>query len=184
MKPTDTLRDEHRSVAAVAAVAERQVKLIQAGERPDIGDLEHIIDFFRFFTVACHEPKEEDILFSRLHRCGVSRDKGPLAEMMEEHAELRQLLTRIGHLLPPARSGDDEALAALAGYLHKYDELVISHMAAEEEQIFPLMESSLGESDIEYLTEEFGTVAEHESDLGLHEFYMDLARQLTGTTQE
>ena len=41
-------------------------------------DVDRLLDFFRYFTNSCHEPKEEDLLFTALHRRGLAWEGYPL----------------------------------------------------------------------------------------------------------
>ena len=76
--------------------------MLEAGERlmraeagPDEDLLRKLLDYLTTYTDGCHNKKEEDHLFPLIERRGVPREDGPLAVMLSEHEQSRELLTQL-----------------------------------------------------------------------------------------
>lgn len=180
MESVEILKREHRSVLLVAEAARRALGGV--GDLPEIGttEVERLLDFFRYFTNSCHDPKEEDLLFTALHRRGLAWDDYPLRQLVREHQEMRVVLDSASDWLPLVRAGDTTALLSLVHDLKVYLDLLERHIAAEEEAVFPLVQDLLTMRDLEELSEAFAAIACEELEEGVHAYYADLAHELTG----
>lgn len=181
MESVEILKREHRTVLLVAKAARRDLE--GAGETHEIAadEVEQLLDFFRYFTNSCHDPKEEDLLFTALHRRGLSWDDYPLRELVRAHEERRVVLDSASDWLPLVRAGDSTATLPLLHDLKIYLDLVERHIAAEEETIFPMLQKLLTARDLEELSDAFAAIACEELQEGVHAYYTDLARELAGT---
>ena len=183
MEPVEILKREHRTVLLVAEAARRALE--GAGETHTIAEdeLEQLLDFFRYFTNSCHDPKEEDLLFTALHRRGLSWEDYPLRELVREHEEMRVILDSASDWLPQVKAGDRAAALPLTHDLETYLDLVERHIAAEEASVFPLVPELLTTRDMEELSEAFAAIACEELEEGVHAYYTDLAQELAGTAR-
>lgn len=176
------LKREHSLVRLVVEAARRN--LPPEGDEVVALDLDRVtqlLDFFHYCSDACHDPKEEKLLFDALHRRGLAWNAYPLRELMEGHAELNVILQSVGDWLPPLRTGDRVARLALLHDLHLYLTMLDEHMALEESVLFPLTLRILEPEDLERLRDDFAAVACDELDSGAHAYYADLAQTLAGT---
>ena len=181
MESVEILKREHRSVLLVVEAARRD--LGGAGDMPEIAEseVERFLDYFRYFTNSCHDPKEEDLLFTALHRRGLAWDDYPLRELVRQHQEMRVVLDSASDWLPLVRAGDTTALLSLAHDLKIYLDLLERHIAAEEEAVFPLVLDLLTAPDLKELSDAFAAIACEELEEGVHAYYTDLAHELAGT---
>jgi hemerythrin-like domain-containing protein len=180
VESVEILEREHRTILLVVKAARRHLK--GAAETHEIAEdeMERFLDFFRYFTNSCHDPKEEDLLFTALHRRGLSWDAHPLRELAREHEEMRIVLDSASDWLPLVRAGDSAATLPLLHDLEIYLDLVERHIAAEEEALFPLVQERLTARDLEELSGAFAALACEELEEGVHAYYTDLAHELTG----
>ena len=180
MEAVEILKREHRTVLLVAEAARRDLEV--AGEAHEIAtdEAERLLNFFRYFTNSCHDPKEEDQLFTALHRRGMSWDVSPLRELAREHHEMRVILDSASDWLTLVRAGDTTAMRPLVYDLEAYLDLLERHIAAEEAAIFPKVHEILTAHDLEELSDEFAAIACEELEEGMHAYYSDLAFELVG----
>ncbi len=176
-RPTETLQKEHKICYLVVAAARRRSASVRGGDEfyPDI--LQQLIDFLHYFD-ACHDHKEESLLFAKLFERGMSSSTGVLAEMMQDHDELRTRLETIGDDLPRARSGDRRAITELLDKVDAYLKLLEDHMHKEDDVLFPMVGHVLTHHDLEELARQYESVESQEIIEGVHEKYFELAHEL------
>ena len=183
MEPVEILKREHRTVLLVVGAARRDLEVADETRGIAEVEVEQLLDFFRYFTNSCHDPKEEGLLFTALHRRGLSWDDSPLRELVREHHEMRVVLESAYDWLPPAEAGDSTAVMSLVHDLTVYLDLLERHIAAEEEAIFPIVQELLTARDLEELSDAFAAIACEELEQGVHAYYTDLAHELVGTAR-
>ena len=181
MESVEILKQEHQTVLLVVKAARRDLE--DAGETHEIAEEEvkQLLDFFRYFTNSCHDPKEEDLLFTALHRRGLPWDDYPLRELVREHEEMRIVLDSASDWLPLVKAGDTTAVMSLVHDLKVYLDLLERHVAAEEGALFPLVQELLTARDLEELNDAFAAITYEELEEGVHAYYTDLAHELAGT---
>jgi len=59
---------------------------------PDPALVDKAVRYFSEFADACHNQKEEQVLFPRLEAAGIPSQGGPLAVMLGEHEHSRSIL--------------------------------------------------------------------------------------------
>jgi hemerythrin-like domain-containing protein len=180
MESVEILKREHRTVLVVVQAARRDLERFNTSREVAGDELERLLDFFRYFTNSCHDPKEEDLLFAALHRRGLSWDDFPLRELVREHQQMRVVLDSASDRLPLVRAGDVSAETLLMHDLQAYFDLLERHIVAEEAAIFPMAQELLTERDQEELGEAFAAIACEELEEGVHDYYAGLARDLAG----
>ena len=183
MESIEILKREHRTVLLVVKAARRDLEVADETRGIAEVEVEQLLDFFRYFTNSCHDPKEEDLLFTALHRRGLSWDDYPLRELLREHHEMRVVLDSAYDWLPLAKAGDSTALMSLVHDLTVYLDLLERHIAAEEEAIFPIVQELLTARDLAELSDAFAAIACEELEQGVHAYYPDLAHELVGTAR-
>ena len=159
---TGILRDEHdlilRALLSLEAAAER---LVVGGALPG-GLWTEMIDWLRAFADHNHHAKEEKALFPAMVKAGVPAEGGPIAVMLEEHAEGRALLAAM-------RTGASvDQVAAVQRYIR----LLRDHIDKENGLLFPLAEAVLDEREEAEVCREFTRT---ETELG-ETACLDLAR--------
>jgi hemerythrin-like domain-containing protein len=128
MRGTELLRAEHRVILGMLDALERAAGMVIGaawwGEA---------IAWLRAFADASHHAKEERVLFPAMVKAGVPDDSGPIAMMLAEHVEGRELV----------RTMADARGTARARAARDYVRLLRDHIAKEDEVVFPLAESVL-----------------------------------------
>ena len=180
MESLEILEREHRMASLVADAARRDVDSAFETGVADTGEIDELIEFFRYFMNSCHAPKEEDLLFTVLHRRGLAWDASPLCDLVREHEEMRVMLDSASDWLRPLGAGEAGALQPLLRDLAMYLDLLKRHIATEEDIVFPLARERLSAHDFDELGEEFSAIACEELDEGIHAYYADMAHHLAG----
>jgi len=176
----ETLRQEHEVVLRVARAAQRILDAAEADGELDIARTAELLDFLRYFTNACHTPKEEDLLFTALHRHGLAWDEPPLRELVGQHAELRAALDSASDRLLLATEDVPGSLEPLIHDLRGAVDLLCVHVSLEEDVLFPVAADLLHRRDLESLVAEFADIACDERQEGVHDYYAGVARDLAG----
>ena len=123
--PTDVLRDEHRVILRALDVLERA---IGPGKAIADGWWEAAVAWLRAFADRNHHAKEERSLFPAMVKAGVPSEGGPIAVMLDEHAQGRALIAAIADRVGPGR------VAAARDYV----DLLRAHIDKENDVLFPL----------------------------------------------
>ncbi|MBE3100480.1 MAG: DUF438 domain-containing protein [Planctomycetes bacterium] len=107
-----------------------------------------MLEYFTAYVDNCHNKKEENHLFPLIERRGIPRTGGPLAVMLAEHEQSRDLLER---LVPVARAyvaGDRGVLDALRKMFEEYAALLKSHYWKENDILYPMARRVMSETDV------------------------------------
>lgn len=174
VRPTDTLKSEHRVIERVLDATERALE----NGVVDREFLHKAIDFLRNFADGCHHAKEEDELFPMLERAGVPRDGGPIGCMLAEHDMGRALVRAIESNIDAAAAGDSRAVVALRGAARDYVGLLRRHIQKEDSVLFVIADQVLAPPDQADLAKAFERVEQAGSNAGRHERYLKLADEL------
>lgn len=178
MTPIDVLKHEHKIVLLVLDASERQAQSIQDKGEIQAEPLDKIVDFFKNFVDRCHHAKEERYLFTKMQERGLSKDKGPIMVMLQEHEEGRSKVKAIAEALPQAKNGEPSAIASIRDNLLDYVKLLRDHINKEDNVLYPMAERLLTSEDQGILIEAFEHVEVEEMGEGDHERYHQLAHDL------
>ena len=145
----ETLALQHRDAEAMLSDLEAAATRVRRGgaRHPDVmaelGRLRREIHG----EVLSHFRDEELALFPVLGR-HVDSSSGPIAMLMEEHAQFRQLELEFEQALAALESGDangwDDKLCDAADAIRK---LLPPHIEKEDEVLFPMAESMLDDAE-------------------------------------
>ncbi|MBK6460980.1 MAG: hemerythrin domain-containing protein [Myxococcales bacterium] len=132
-----TLVGEHRRIEALLDTLERMGEAVERGEdlpRPHLCELTALL---KAYADAHHHRKEEEILFRAMVAAGLSDEEGPVAFMLEQHDEGRDLVSRLGDLAegPPWSAGERAQVARLA---RDFAILLRAHIRDEDDVVYPL----------------------------------------------
>jgi len=178
MKPTDTLKHEHKIVLAVLDGAEREAQNIQATEMVDKQKVAKMVDFFRTFMDKCHHSKEERQLFPKLQERGMPGDGGPIAVMLYEHTLGRNEVKAIAEALDKYSAGDATTAGPLAEHLIAFVKLLRDHIDKENDILFTMADQILTPADQDELAAAFDAIEAEEIGEGVHEQYHQFAHEL------
>jgi hemerythrin-like domain-containing protein len=176
--PTQILMAEHELILqALEALGKR---LDRMGDDPTPADrvyLEKAVEFLRGFADKCHHGKEEDLLFKRMGERGFPTQGGPIAVMLSEHQAGRAFIRGIAE--GAAKIGSDPRAAEAT--LHNgwgYIELLRSHIAKENQVLFPMADRALSAEDQRELAHAFERFEAQETGAGVHERMVELLQEL------
>jgi hemerythrin-like domain-containing protein len=145
---TDVLRDEHRVILRGLVLLESAADRVINGESLPDDWWDGFIGVLRAFADRSHHAKEERCLFPALVKAGIPAEGGPVAVMLAEHADGRDLIQAMW-TVPPAYRAD----AA-----RRYARLLRDHIDKENGVLFPLAEAVLEEHTLQSLALEFESV--------------------------
>jgi nucleotide-binding universal stress UspA family protein/hemerythrin-like domain-containing protein len=143
---TATIKDEHRSLAAVIHAMRHLVqKSRESDEAPDLELLSACLFYIRNFPAVLHHPKEEQWLFSRLRGADAELD-ALIATLEGQHREGAARLDALGEELEALNAGRIDA-TAFGQALERFAEGEWEHMSMEEKLILPAAQERLTEAD-------------------------------------
>lgn len=178
-KATDILRNEHEILLDVLLALETISEPAARGELLDQQSAREILDFLRGFGDRCHHGKEEQIFFPALAARGLPRGVGPLAVMMAEHDQGRELIARMAAALADAEQGKPGAAACFAAAATTYVELLRDHIDKENGVLFPMGDGMLSEENQGALLFAFEHFEHADMGAGVHERFLDIASGLS-----
>ncbi len=154
-RPLTILMDEHRIIEQALGSLETCAIEVEGGlalERPVAHDY---ADFLKGFADSWHHGKEEDILFRRMVERGFSAEAGPVAVMLHEHRQGRELVGRIASVGagegPVAAEERASFLAASRGFVP----LLRQHIQKEDNILYPMSARVLTPEEFERMLADF-----------------------------
>jgi hemerythrin-like domain-containing protein len=134
---TKNLENDHVYVLKLTDV----MKTIARSGDPDIEHIESIVDIIRNFADGLHHAKEENVFFPALAKKGFSSQQGPVAVMLNEHVQGRTYVKGIADNLELYKKGDKAALDRIYQNMNGYSDLLINHIAKENNILFRMADN-------------------------------------------
>jgi hemerythrin-like domain-containing protein len=148
---TKNLENDHIYVLKLTDV----MKTIALSGDPDIEHIESIVDIIRNFADGLHHTKEENVFFPALAKKGFSPQQGPVAVMLNEHVQGRAYVKGIADNLELYKKGDKAALDRIYQNMNGYADLLINHIAKENNILFRMADKVLSSEEQGGLLNEF-----------------------------
>ncbi|RZI39931.1 universal stress protein UspA [Herbaspirillum sp. HC18] len=144
-----TIRDEHRSLAAVLHAWLHLLKSAELqGGQPDVQMMKAMVHYIQVFPVALHHPKEEDYLFRKL-RERTSAINAEINELNHQHERDEKLVAELAALVDGYAAGT-ASFEELKTAVSSYATFIWEHLGREEGVILPAAQHYLtGEDWIE-----------------------------------
>ncbi len=137
MQLLDELQAEHTLIDDVAGSLRAWAERFSRGEA-DADDGRAYLRFFRLWANDYHHAREEDVLLPSLVAvAGLPRERGPIAVILRDHAEMAGLLRELEEQI---EGGAGERVMALA---ITYARRLGHHIDAENTVLFPESEARL-----------------------------------------
>lgn len=178
MKATEILMDEHRVIERVLNALERATNRLSRGEEVYFRFFTGTGVFIREFTDACHHKKEEMVLFPALVDNGLSKNTGPVAVMLAEHAEGRRLAQGMRQATERFQAGDIRMRDTLVQTAKAYISLIRHHITKEDKVLFPMANKVIPVDQQETILSGFEPYDKDASGEGMHDKYYGLADRL------
>jgi len=138
------LENEHRDIARLLTLLERQVQYATRRRPPDRGLLRDIMHYLTHYSDLFHHPREE-LIFAR-----VGEYDPPLREVIASLSQEHRLLARRGTALYRGLSRPVDS-TDLGQQLGHYAKLLRQHIDREEELVFARAEELLTDGDWAYV---------------------------------
>lgn len=178
MQATRTLMQEHRVIERVLAALELASGRVNQGEEMRPAFFVNAALFIRNFADGCHHHKEEGLLFKAMNTAGIPSTGGPLAVMLAEHEQGRELTRAMLEAAQNWEAGKLEARAYAAHNALGYASLLRQHIHKEDQILFPLAERAIPAQMQVQLDGEFDQAVQQEAAAGIPEKYLALAEVL------
>ena len=147
MSPNDSatgmLRDQHQKILKIAGVLQEVLGNEAEPGMYDYDAISDCIDFIRLYADALHHGEEEDLLFVELEAAGMPRHTGPIAVMLNEHAQGRAFVKAMVASLPAAREGDVDSQGELRRMGFGYVHLIRAHILKEDNILFEVADQMM-----------------------------------------
>ena len=141
----DVLHQEHRTIARMLDLFERQVVLIEKGREADPEILKDVIDYFRTFPDVYHHPKE-DLIVRYIARRDPSAASA-LASLAEEHEAGSSDLVDLTRALVEMLLEPETASARFVDLARHFLDNERRHMAWEDGNFFDIAAATLTAED-------------------------------------
>ncbi|SNB46812.1 hemerythrin domain-containing protein [Geobacter sp. DSM 9736] len=137
---TEALVAEHRLILRMLDLIARNAPLTSEGRYRNYRFYLDAVDFIRNYADRYHHAKEEDVLFEALVENGMPRHNSPVAAMLLEHDHGRALVRELETAAADALAGRNDRDAEIARLALEYRELLLEHIAKEDDILYPLAE--------------------------------------------
>ena len=147
LAPLTTIRDEHRSLAAVIHGLEfvtRQAR--DQGAPPPFPLLRAMLHYIEAFPEKLHHPKEDAYLFRKL-RARTNEFDATLDELERQHVDGHQLVAELARSIDAYEADPQGGLAGFATAVERFSTSQMQHMALEAKVIIPAARAHLTGED-------------------------------------
>ncbi len=148
---TQNLEDDHIYILRLIDVMETMTK----HPAPEIADLEEAVDLIKNYADGLHHAKEETLFFPLLAERGFSLIQGPVAVMLHEHTIGREYVKGVTDNIQLVKEGDLSSLNMVYANIHRYCELLQSHIYKENNMLFRMADNALSAADQQSLFNNF-----------------------------
>ena len=128
------LREDHRNMAVMLDLLQREAGHIRDGEMPDYELIHDIMRYMTVYSDAVHHPKE-DLLY-RAMRDGRPKLAVGLERVEPEHSEIAELGEALRYDVEAIASGAAVTRDRMLADTDDYIQLLQEHIAWEEEDLF------------------------------------------------
>lgn len=145
MSPTwrELLMMDHETTERVFSAAE---KALASPGGPSAGLVANLRDYVVGYVDRCHNQKEERTVFPLLERAGLPTGGGPLAVMLAEHRQAKELVERLDAAASAFVAGDRARLEELREVFGAYAALCKDHFWKENDILYPMAARMLDEA--------------------------------------
>ena len=140
----ELLMTDHQTTEKVLAAVSNA---FGAKDGPSTRMIATFLEYMEGYIDSCHNKKEEDHLFPMIESRGVPRHGGPLAVMLAEHTQSRELAARLAPLCKSYAQGDRSSLAELKDTFEQYAELLKNHYWKENDILYPMARRVMSAED-------------------------------------
>lgn len=143
--PIYLLFDEHELIVSAAETARQTEDFIGVDNERYTKIVGDLILFFRNYADKYHHYKEEKILFPEMCKQNELLKEGMVQEMLGNHDDFREMLSDIEKSLASKQYETTNKI------LQQYVEMLLDHVAVENDELFQIAESLFDENELERL---------------------------------
>ena len=178
MKATEELKSEHRVIERVLGSLELAAGKLEQGQAVRPAFFLEAADFIKNFADGCHHHKEEGVLFVKMVECGMPKEQGPIAVMLDEHEQGRAFTRAMREAAEKLAAGDRAAEGAVIKNARGYAALLRQHISKEDNILFNMADRVIPPQEHDAVAAAFAHVEHHETGPGVHQKYLALAEAL------
>jgi hemerythrin-like domain-containing protein len=171
---TKNLENDHVYILRLIEVMEKMFLTSHL----EVNKLETVVNLIRNYADAFHHAKEENLLFPLMATKGFSKEQGPIAVMLHDHAQGRTFVKAMVEEIENLRNGNKAALSRIYENMEGYIELLRAHIAKENNILFRMADNVLSEKEQQDLLKEFAKVEKINFGGGVLESYISEIEKL------
>jgi hemerythrin-like domain-containing protein len=154
----DELREDHRNLAVLLGMLDREIARLKSAEDPDYDLLHDIMLYMTGYPDAVHH-KKEDWVYGRMAqvRSSMQRD---LTRIEHDHAEISNLGNKLLSDIKAIESGTVMRRFDVVEDARRYLTRQRDHMRWEDEKLFPQIDSLKAELDLSERPSHVSTMAD------------------------
>ena len=148
-KTLAVLYNEHEVIKSVIGFRERISSLSKSDPPKYKNIIIELLNFFRNYADKFHHYKEEKLLFPLLCEKNEMLQESIVSEMLENHQDFRNLIKLIETEVNSDNYAESETL------LTKYTEMLLDHIAVEDDELFQMADTLFDEDELDKLYYDF-----------------------------
>ncbi|MBZ0203720.1 MAG: hemerythrin domain-containing protein [Ignavibacteria bacterium] len=148
-KTLAVLYSEHEIIKSVIEFRERISSLSKSDPQKYKNIINELVNFFRNYADKFHHYKEEKLLFPLMCEKNEMLQESIVSEMLENHQDFRKLVNSIETEVNSDNFGESVSL------LSKYTEMLLDHIAVEDDELFQIAETLFDDNELEKLYFDF-----------------------------
>jgi hemerythrin-like domain-containing protein len=141
----ERLFQEHRNIAKLLGILERELEVFDRGDRPDYEVIRAVISYFEVYPEVCHHP-QEDLVFAKLR----ARDPAAVAkvgDLAREPQKGAERLRRVAHAVDNVLQDREILRQNVDSIVRDFIEHERRHMMMEDREFFPAALKALEPQD-------------------------------------
>src|SRR5215208_3333432 len=137
MDSIQIMTDEHDRILQVLDALDRFATgaRVTAEDKVELG---RFVTFIREYADERHHGKEEHVLFTAMARNGFPPEQGPVGMMIQEHQEMRAVVSALRELAEQDAPWSDAHLERLSEAAGTYSGMLREHIMKENEMLYPM----------------------------------------------
>lgn len=173
-----TMKEEHRVIEQGLRALETWVRGVHADNADDRENLGRFAAFFQEYANACHQGKEEALLFAIVGDGDLSPDRELISILLAENDQARWLV----HILTKMARGPEmwtpRDVRRIGDVVRTYAALMREHIRKEESMLFPLIGSRSSCQTRFEISRRVERLDDLKTDVGAQQRLHDLAESL------
>lgn len=135
--------DEHEVIKSAIEAGRKLDGLWETDKAKYESTVFTLIKFFREYADGYHHHKEEQVLFPEMGRVDEMLKDSILRELEEHHVASREMVKNIEQAVTDGDYSKSHTL------LREYGEQLVDHIAAEDDELFPMAETLFNDKENE-----------------------------------